>query len=174
MKKTSLLIFVLLITLSGIVMALQSEEQTQSKIIPLEITNPIKVVYQINTHKMKHKVNKGVHYLTYLMDHYKRLGIPKENITLVAVFYGDSIFSLLKDPHFKNRSGHGGRGHRNPNVSAIETLISNGVKVEACSESMRIKKIPHSELLPGIDIIEGSYVRVIDLQHQGYAYIKFL
>jgi len=151
--------------------ALYAEEQIHRKVTPLKVTQEIKAVYQINTNKLKRNVNRGIHYLTYLMDHYARLGIPDKNISLVGVFYGDAITSVLKNSHHKSR---GGRTEVNPNIAAINALIKKGVKIEACSETMRLRGITHAELLPGVEMVEGSYVRIIDLQQQGYAYIKFL
>ncbi len=145
-------------------------EITRSK-IPLSKTSEIKVVYQINTAELKSGIHKGLYYLSYLMDHYKRLGVPESEIKLSAVFYGDAISSLLKDPYYNQR---GGKGRLNPNKAKIDQLKELGVSLEACAETMRMRDVDHSELIDGVKVVEGAYVRVIDLQLNGYAYIKFL
>lgn len=138
--------------------------------IPVVKTDNVKVVYHINTMEMKDGINKGVYYLTYILDHYSRLGVTDKNLSFIAVFYGDSSTALLKDEFYKKRNGRGGK---NPNINALKELVDRGVDIELCGETARMREIKDAELLPNVKVNMGSYVRVIDLQSQGYAYIKF-
>jgi intracellular sulfur oxidation DsrE/DsrF family protein len=163
-------IFILLMSVTPPLFALEEGPPAPIE-IPLHQKENIKVVYQINTAEIKHGVNKGLHYVSYIIDHYKRMGVPAKNIKLIAVLYGDASTSLLRERAYKK---HGGRGESNPNKALIEELNAQGVQIELCGESARLRNISRKEILPAVKVNVGAYARVIDLQHQGYAYIKFL
>ena len=75
-----------------------------------------------------------------------------------AVVHGPAIIRLAK-----------GDGLNNEFVN----LIQNGVEVGACSKSILNQKIEPSIMIDGVTILsKGGVQRIIDLQLQGYIYIK--
>ena len=61
----------------------------------------------------------------------------------------------------------------NPNIVILEEILKSGVQIEICEDTMRQRGITAAELLPGVKMVVGAFPRLIDLQLQGYAYIKF-
>lgn len=52
------------------------------------------------------------------------------------------------------------------------SLIQNGVTIHLCANALRAFKVPEDEILPGCEIVPAGIVTLIELQKQGYAYIK--
>jgi len=61
----------------------------------------------------------------------------------------------------------------NPNGEILAELVRRGVQIELCEDTMRQKGVAATELMPGVKLVVGAYPRLIDLQLQGFAYIKF-
>jgi intracellular sulfur oxidation DsrE/DsrF family protein len=61
----------------------------------------------------------------------------------------------------------------NPNEQIVHELLEHGVSVEICNSTMKGKGWGGKDLLPGVTIVHDAYTRFIDLQHRGYAYIRF-
>jgi intracellular sulfur oxidation DsrE/DsrF family protein len=47
------------------------------------------------------------------------------------------------------------------------------VQIELCENTMQQKGVKPAELMPGVKLVVGAFPRLIDLQLQGFAYIKF-
>lgn len=62
----------------------------------------------------------------------------------------------------------------NPDITRhLAGIVSSGVELGACGNTMKAQKITVADLLPGfIKIDEGGVVRLAQLQAQGYAYIR--
>jgi hypothetical protein len=55
----------------------------------------------------------------------------------------------------------------------IQKILDQGAKVSVCSIAMNNRKILREQLLDGIDYLQqGGVAKLIELQEQGYAYIK--
>jgi intracellular sulfur oxidation DsrE/DsrF family protein len=53
------------------------------------------------------------------------------------------------------------------------SLMGKGVDIGVCNPSMMKKNLKHEQILEGVEFIaEGGVVRIIQLQKQGYVYIK--
>lgn len=137
-------------------------------VLGLHQTKDIKIIFHSNTNLEKAGLNKGVYYVRYLLDHYKRLNVPSSAIKMSVVFYGDGVLPLLSEQ--SERLGK--KAKKNRNAAVLQELMSQGVSIEACGETMAIRRIAKEDLLPGVRVVEGSYVRAVDLQLQGYAYLK--
>jgi intracellular sulfur oxidation DsrE/DsrF family protein len=61
----------------------------------------------------------------------------------------------------------------NPNAEMLAELVRRGVQIELCEDTMRQTGVAATELMPGVKIVVGAFPRLIDLQLQGFAYIKF-
>ena len=88
----------------------------------------------------------------------------------MGVFHGDAGYFLLKDPAYRKASEKSGK---NPNKQIIQELLDAGVNLELCKSTMRSHGWTGEDVLPGVKIVVGAYPRIIDLQMQGYAYIRF-
>ena len=54
----------------------------------------------------------------------------------------------------------------------IQQFIQKGVVFNACEFSMSERKVDKSQILPGVTYVKAGILAVVDLQRQGYYYIK--
>ena len=130
---------------------------------PLDVglihTSNVRTIFKINTAREKDGVNRGLYYVRSVLEQYEALGVPSSNLKISAVFLGDGTDALLK-----------GKKQRN-NQALIKDLIAKGVSIEICRESMVARKIERPGLIEGVKIVPSAFLRVIDLQQSGYAWI---
>lgn len=65
-------------------------------------------------------------------------------------------------------------GAASPDVSRrLAALVTSGVGLAACGNTLRAQKLAVTDLLPGfVRVDEGGVVRLARLQAEGYAYIR--
>lgn len=129
----------------------------------------IKVVYQIKTDEQKNGLGAGLYYVSKLVDAYDRLGIDPSDRQIHAVFHGDAGHWMLTDAAYVNVTGTAS----NPNKDVIQHLIHEGVHLELCASTMKNNGWEKPDVIDGVTIVIGAYPRLIDLQLQGLAYIRF-
>lgn len=62
---------------------------------------------------------------------------------------------------------------RESNTGRLESLQNvQGVKLELCDITRAQIGLPKDKLLPGVETVPSGVVRIAELEHQGYAYIK--
>jgi len=98
-------------------------------------------------------VNKGLFYVRKLINTYQTQGI--------AAVVNDEARKRL------------GAEAANPNGEILAELVKRGVQIELCENTMQQKGVKPVELMPGVKLVVGAFPRLIDLQLQGFAYIKF-
>lgn len=55
----------------------------------------------------------------------------------------------------------------------VDKIKKQGVGMDACANTMRVQGVKLDDLLPGFGVAEkGGVVRLAELQHEGYAYIR--
>jgi len=143
---------------------------TAPRQIPLKHTTGIKAVYQVSDLAEHDGYNKGLFYSRKLLQSYERQGVPANQVDLHLVYHSAAIPALLQDSAYQRLTG---KSEANPNSSLVSDLTKMGVHVEICGDTMKQKDVQPADLLPGVDIVPGAYPRLIDLQLDGYAYIKF-
>jgi len=58
-------------------------------------------------------------------------------------------------------------------LGRLATLRDNeGVKLELCEITREAVHLPREKIIPGIALVPSGVVRIAELQHQGYAYLK--
>jgi intracellular sulfur oxidation DsrE/DsrF family protein len=149
--------------------AIADDHQSQDP-VPVKHRDNIRVVYQIKTNQWKEGVGSGLHYVDKLVGAYHEMGIENEDFQISAVLHGDAGYWLLNNPAYQTETGKPGA---NPNRKMIRRLIDNGVSVELCAQTMKQHGWAAEDLLEDVVIVIGAYPRIIDLQHMGYAYIRF-
>ena len=113
-----------------------------------------KVVYQVSD------LEKVGFTLANMRNHINGVGGP-ENVELVLVVNGPG----LKGFH----DAQAGDNIRR----AVAALQRDGVKFNACGNTMRFQGVEVDELLPGfIQVDKGGVVKIADLQAAGYLYIR--
>ncbi len=57
-------------------------------------------------------------------------------------------------------------------AQSMQDLAAQGIVFKACQNALNKASIKAEELLPFVQIVPAGIVEVVDLQRQGYAYIK--
>lgn len=58
-------------------------------------------------------------------------------------------------------------------LGRLATLRDNeGVKLELCEITREAVRLPREKIIPGVALVPSGVVRIAELQHQGYAYLK--
>jgi intracellular sulfur oxidation DsrE/DsrF family protein len=156
-----LLFSLLAITLSSIA--------AEPEVIPIQVRENLRIVYQVTDDVAHDGVNKGLFYARKLINTYEKQGIAANQVHLHLVYHGTGIAAVVNDAARKRL----GTDAANPNGEILEELIKRGVQVELCENTMQQKGVKPTELMPGVKLVVGAFPRLIDLQLQGFAYIKF-
>ena len=86
-----------------------------------------------------------------------REGVGSEGAEIELVAYGPGIHMLKADSPVKQR---------------IAEALRNGVKVNACQNTMQGMKLVPADMLPEIGYVPSGVVEVMKKQQQGWAYIR--
>jgi intracellular sulfur oxidation DsrE/DsrF family protein len=49
---------------------------------------------------------------------------------------------------------------------------TEGVKLELCDITRQAVRLPREKLIPGVTLVPSGVVRIVELQRQGFAYLK--
>lgn len=139
--------------------------------VGITIQQDVRVVYQVKTDEWREGVGSGLYQVRNLYRIYDDMGLRLRYIHLSAVFHGDAAYWMLTDEAYNE---HRGVSTGNPNRELIEELADDlGASIEVCSRSLKQHGWSEDDVLPEVTIVRAAYPRIIDLQLQGYAYIRF-
>jgi intracellular sulfur oxidation DsrE/DsrF family protein len=116
-------------------------------------------------------VGEGLLRLRRILEEYKAIGVPLEELHVSAIFHGDAARWLLNDEAYRGPAG--GREGENPNKAILRELIRSGVSIEMCGQTMKEHGWTKTQLLPDVKVVPAAYPRLIDLELQGYGYVSF-
>lgn len=139
-------------------------------VIEVQYQGPIKAVYQVTEDVWKDGVGKAFLYLKNLRGYYEKQGFDMSTVDLRAVVHGDASYHVLTDEAY-NRVKQVATG--NPNAKILSELKQLGVHIELCDTRRQQEGWAKSDIHPDVLLAKAAYARLIDLQLQGYAYIKF-
>lgn len=139
------------------------------EVIPIQVRENLRIVYQVTDDQLHEGVNKGLFYARKLINTYEKHGISPDQIHLHLVYHGTGIAAVVNDEARRRLDV----ATANPNGELLAELVRRGVQVELCENTMQQKGVKPDELMPGVKLVVGAFPRLIDLQLQGYAYIKF-
>lgn len=97
----------------------------------------------------------------------KYINIAEANITnYLKAVDGAKVVLLFNGPGAQFcRADHG-------TTANLVAMIKLGVRVCVCNNAMKANEIEPDELTPGVEIVPAGVVELIDLQNDGWAYIK--
>ena len=139
-------------------------------VIPLQVRENLRIVYQVTDDLQHEGVNRGLFYARKLINTYAQHGIAPEQVKLHLVYHGTGINAVV---NAEARRRLKAEEAENPNGGILAELVRRGVQIELCENTMQQKCVAATELMPGVKLVVGAFPRLIDLQLQGYAYIKF-
>ena len=144
---------------------------TQTPILTVTHKKNIRVVYDIKDDVWDAGIGKGLYYARGLLEAYKSQGISEKNINISVVLHGATVYWLLKEDVYRQFKHD--EFDFNPHDRVLQELLAHGVSVEVCNLTLRGKGWTANDLMPGVTLVHDAYTRLIDLQKQGYAYIRF-
>ena len=115
-------------------------------------------------------VGRGLKRIRRLVNDYRCLGVPPEEIHICAVFDAKAGYWMLKDEPY---NGFTGRDAGNPNRSIVEELAAMGVDLELSARTMSEHGWTQDDILPGITIVPDAITRLADLGRRGYDFLPF-
>lgn len=59
-----------------------------------------------------------------------------------------------------------------PHRDAVDALISDGVQVSACENTMHIRQVTHSDLAAGVGTVPAGVAQLARRQLDGWAYLR--
>ena len=145
-------------------------EESKLGIIPLQVRENLRIVYQVTEDLSHEGVNRGLFYARKLINTYEKQGIAADQVRLHLVYHGTGIAAVV---NADARQRLKAENRENPNSDILGELVRRGVQIELCEDTMRQKGVRATELMPGVKLVVGAFPRLIDLQLQGFAYIKF-
>jgi len=179
MRRTSIIALSILISAST--SALAAPPAPPAEADPFAITSPrivevskkkgIRVAYDVKDDVWEAGIGKALYYVRGLLEAYKSMGVSPNQVKISVVLHGPTVYWALKEDSYRQFKND--PFDFNPNVQVIRELIDHGVSVEICYSTMKGKGWVADDLLPGTVIVHDAYTRLIDLQQQGYAYIRF-
>ena len=146
-------------------------EIQKDHIVDIDKRKNIKVAYEVKDDDWEAGVGKALYYVRGLLESYKSMGVSPDKLHISVVIHGPPAYWLLNDAAYQKRSDD--PFDYNSNDKIVHELVEHGVSIEMCNSSMRAKGWTGKDLLPGVIIVHDAYTRLIDLQHHGYAYIRF-
>ncbi len=143
---------------------------SQNEVIEgVTVKSGIKLVWDVRTNLWEAGVGAGLRYPEFWVEKYNSMNINQSDYSVSIVVHDNAGYWVLNDESY---NAHTNTTSGNPNKDLINTLMKNGISIELCGTTMANNKWTAANLLPGIKILEkGAYVRITDLQMQGYAYI---
>lgn len=140
---------------------------------PLTISKlrDIRVVYDVKDDVWEAGIGKALYYVRGLLEAYKAQGVNEKALKISVVLHGPTVYWLLNETAYRRFKKD--EFDFNPNEQVVEELIQHGVSVEACDVTLKGKGWTGDDLLPGVIRVHDGYTRLIDLQQNGYAYIRF-
>ena len=143
----------------------------EPSVVKITRKHNIRVVYDVKDDVWDAGIGKALYYVRGLLESYKALGVPQKELHISVVLHGPTAYWILNEQTYRQFKND--EFAFNPNEHVIQGLLKHGVSVEVCNVSLRSKGWSAADLLPGVTVVRDAYTRLIDLQQQGYAYIRF-
>lgn len=141
--------------------AAQATKSTSTHMLNRQVVakNPHRLVLQVNTNDPA-MMNLALNNATNVVQHYKDLG---EKVSIEIVTFGPGLHMLREDT--------------SPVKARIETIALSAPEIsfKACGvtqENMRKAENKDIAFIPQAQVVKSGVVRVMELQEQGWTYVK--
>lgn len=141
----------------------------------LQVTQDVKVVFHATEDVWKKGTPQSLWYIHKLVTKgYPNMGVPAEELDFKLVVHDTPVYWFFTDEAWPKAKGLNGAAplDHNPHKELIQELLDAGVDIEVCAVTLKSKGYTQDMLLPGIKVTPAGVPRVVDLQLQGYAYLK--
>ena len=125
-----------------------------------------KVVFNLDHFAFTGDEPTGLLFLRLMTERFRADGTKSQ---VVAIFHGEAGYMLLDDAAYNRvRNWDGG----NPYKTQITALISAGVEIEECGQTMHDMHWTNADLIPGAKVNSGANFRIVQLVQDGYVQIQ--
>ncbi len=111
-------------------------------------------------------VNDSIDKLARLVNSHIEEGVPRENLSIVAVFHFTATPNILSDEAHQKKFGV-----INPNTLIINELARNGVRFYVCGQSLRARKLVDDPRNENIKVAQSAMITFTTFQNMGYALV---
>lgn len=109
------------------------------------------------------QVNPGLEEITRILNLHSAAGVQDKNLKPVIVLHGPAVSTFFTDAYYQEKFSK-----PNPNIPLIQALQAKGVEFIVCGQSLQLREIDRSRLLPGIKLAYSARTTLSTLQQQGY------
>ncbi len=114
------------------------------------------------------KVAYSLYNVARLMNLHAMGGVPKENMHVVLAIHGAAAYAVMNNEEYKNKYDVD-----SPYLDLFKELKEAGVKMFACSQSLRGRGIDHTKMVPEVGVATSMLTVMTTYQLKGYAALKF-
>jgi intracellular sulfur oxidation DsrE/DsrF family protein len=123
----------------------------------------MEVVVPIKDSAAAKEVHEGLAEVGRVMNLHIASGIPKNKLNVVVVIHGPALFALYNNASYRKMYGVD-----NPNISLVNELEKNGVRLIACGQAMNFLDIKKEEMIPGVAVSLTAQTVLSHYQLKGY------
>lgn len=137
--------------------------------VEIPIDAKFKISFDVGKKADAGQINRSLIAAARFINMQAEAGVKPENIRLAIVVHGKASHDLTIDDYYGAHSD----GAKNANVTAIATLLKNGVEIHLCGQSAAAYGIGKSDLLPGVKMSLSAMTSHALLQQKGYTLNPF-
>ena len=108
-------------------------------------------------------VNPGLEEICRILNLHSAAGIEDKNLEVYIIFHGAGVWTFLGEEAYRERFGKD-----NANISLVKALQQKGVKLVVCGQTLQLRELDRTKLLPGIAVAFSARSTLSTLQQQGY------
>jgi intracellular sulfur oxidation DsrE/DsrF family protein len=109
------------------------------------------------------KVNPGLEEICRILNLHSAAGVADRNLDIVVVLHGPALMTFANKDEYQKRFQQ-----VNANMSLIEALQKKGVRFVVCGQSLQLREMKRSQLMPGILESFSARTALSTLIQQGY------
>lgn len=108
-------------------------------------------------------VNEGLEEVIRILNLHIAAGLKEGNLKAVVVFHSASLLSIMDDAYYQKTYGN-----KNPNTELLNQLISHGIELVVCGQSMLLRDFSPGDFLPGMQFALSARTTLSKYQNEGY------
>lgn len=109
------------------------------------------------------KVNPALEEVCRILNLHSGAGVADRNLDVVVVLHGPGLMTFVNPAEYQKRFQAG-----NANIALVEALQKKGVRFVVCGQSLQLREMNRSQLVPGILESFSARTALSTLVQQGY------
>lgn len=141
----------------------------------LNVREEIRVAVNVSNGAINgnNSINQQINNVLNMIDNYENiygLTYGKEGYRIAVVVHGAAGNVLLDDDAYFARTGT--HGNTIYNMNAVKTILSKGVKVYMCQNTMKGKQYVTADLIPGVEEVPAGVTASADFGMRGWVVLS--